>query len=315
VNWKKLLGVPLLLLLLLSAGCAGNADEKMKIGLLPIVDALPFFVAQEKGYFQAESLDVEFIQFASALERDSALQAREIHGTLGDILAVAALNNAGTPTQIVSLGLGETGQEGRFAILTSPGSSITNPGQLKNVPVAISTNSIIEYVTDSLLLEQGLKPEEIKKEAIPKIPVRYDLLMKDKIEAACLPDPLAALAESGGAKKIIDDTSSNLSQTVIYFRNDYLDENSGNVTKCLKAYARAAAEINQNPDNYRSLLVEKASVPQEALGVFKMDHYPAPRLPEEAQVEKVVQWMLEKGLLKQNYEYGDLTRPGLLPRN
>jgi hypothetical protein len=32
-------------------------------------------------------------------------------------------------------------------------------------------------------------------------------------------------------------------------------------------------------------------------------------------VEKVVQWMLEKGLLKQNYEYGDLTRPGLLPRN
>ena len=100
----------------------------MKIGLLPIVDALPFFVAQEKGYFQAESLDVEFIQFTSALERDSALQAREIHGTLGDILAVAALNNAGTPTQIVSLGLGETGQEGRFAILTSPGSSITNPG-------------------------------------------------------------------------------------------------------------------------------------------------------------------------------------------
>ena len=123
---------------------------------------MPFpFCGTRKGYFQAESLDVEFIQFASALERDSA-QAREIHGTLGDILAVAALNNAGTPTQIVSLGLGETGQEGRFAILTSPGSSIQS-GQLKNVPVAISTNSIIEYVTDSLLLEQGLKPERSRR--------------------------------------------------------------------------------------------------------------------------------------------------------
>ncbi|HPU35207.1 MAG TPA: ABC transporter substrate-binding protein, partial [Bacillota bacterium] len=213
------------------------------------------------------------------------------------------------------LGLGETGQEGRFAILASPGSDIKTPEQLKNVPVAISTNSIIEYVTDNLLLEQGLKPEEIKKEAIPKIPVRYDLLMKDKIEAACLPDPLAVLAESGGAKKIIDDTSSNLSQTVIYFRNDYLDKNSGNVTKLLKAYARAAAEINQNPENYWSLLVEKASVPQEALGVFRMDHYPAPRLPEKEQVERVVQWMLEKNLLKQNFTYEDLTRPGLLPQD
>ena len=61
----------------------------------------------------------------------SAVQAGEIDGTLGDILAVAALNNAGTPTQIVSLGLGETGQEGRFAILASPGSDIKTPEQLK----------------------------------------------------------------------------------------------------------------------------------------------------------------------------------------
>jgi len=84
VNWKRLLSVSLLFLLtLLSPGCTGNADEKMKIGLLPIVDALPFFVAEEKGYFQAEGLDVEFIQFASALERDGAVQAGEIDGTLG----------------------------------------------------------------------------------------------------------------------------------------------------------------------------------------------------------------------------------------
>ncbi|MDK2889063.1 MAG: NitT/TauT family transport system substrate-binding protein, partial [Thermoanaerobacter sp.] len=180
---------------------------------------------------------------------------------------------------------------------------------------AISTNSIIEYVTDNLLAEQGLKPGEIKKDAIPKIPVRYDLLMKDQIKAACLPDPLAALAESQGAKLVIDDTSSNLSQTVIYFRDDYLAKNGKAVTKFLKAYGRAAKEINENPGNYRSLLVEKAGVPNEALGVFKMDHYPSPRLPEKEQVEKVVQWMAGKGLLKQQFKYEELVRADLLPAN
>ena len=178
--------------------------------------------------------------------------------------------------------------------------------------MAISTNSIIEYVTDNLLLEQGLKPEEIKKEAIPKIPVRYDLLMKDKMKQRVSRTPWPSWLKAEGEKII--DTSSNLSQTVIYFRNDYLDKNSGNVTKLLKAYARAAAEINQNPENYWSLLVEKG-VPQEALGVFRMDHYPAPRLPEKERVERVVQWMLEKNLLKQNFTYEDLTRPGLLPQD
>ncbi len=301
------------LLAALLAGCAEKREEKVKIGLLPIVDSLPFYVAADKGYFQAEGVNVQLINFDSAVERDSAIQAGEIDGTLGDVLAVAALNNSGSPVKMVSLGLGETGREGRFAILSSPGSGITRPEQLKNVPVAVSANSIIEYVTDNLLLEQGLEPGEIKKEIIPKIPVRFNLLLEGKIKAACLPDPLAALAESKGANLVIDDTSSNLSQTVIYFREDFLGRNSGAVARFLKAYGRAAGDINASPGDYRALLVEKARVPQEALSVFAMDRYPEPQAPDRKQVERVVKWMADKGLLKRQFSYEDLARVDLLP--
>lgn len=310
---KKYLFIALVLIIAFIAGCGAKKESKMKIGLLPIADSLPFYVAADKGYFQAEGVNVELIQFESAVERDSAVGAGEIDGTLGDVLAVAALNNGGSPVKIVSLGLGETGKEGRFAILSSPGSGITTPDQLRNVPVAISTNSIIEYVTDNLLAEHGLKPEEINKEAIPKIPVRFNLLLENKIKAACLPDPQAAMAESKGARLVIDDTSSNLSQTVIYFRTGYLDGNGKSVTKFLNAYARAAKEINENPAAYLDLLVEKARVPREALNVFTMDHYPSPQLPKKDQVEKVVQWMFGKGLIKTQFSYEDLTRADLLP--
>lgn len=310
---KKYICLLVILALIGIAGCGGKQEEKIRVGLLPIVDSLPFHVALEKGFFQDEGINVQIINFDSAMERDSALQAGEIDGTLGDVLAVAALNNSGTGVKMVSLGLGETGKEGRFAILSSPGSGITRPEELKNVPVAISTNSIIEYVTDNLLLGQGLKPGEIKKESIPKIPVRLNMLLENKIKAACLPDPLAALAQSKGARLVVDDTSTNLSQTVIYFRNDFLNKDPKAVTKFLKAYGRAAGEINQKPEAYRNLLVEKARVPQEALGVFQMDHYPAPQLPDRKQVEKVVKWMAEKGLLKQQLKYEDITRVDLLP--
>ncbi|MFZ5650349.1 MAG: ABC transporter substrate-binding protein [Bacillota bacterium] len=313
MRFNKYICLVVILAVVAVAGCGGKKEEKIRIGLLPIVDSLPFYVAMEKGFFQDEGLNVQIINFDSAMERDSALQAGEIDGTLGDVLAVAALNNSGTGVKMVSLGLGETGKEGRFAILSSPGSGITRPEELKNVPVAISTNSIIEYVTDNLLLDQGLKPGEIKKESIPKIPVRLNMLLENKIKAACLPDPLAALAQSKGARLVADDTSANLSQTVIYFRNDYLNKDSKAVTKFLKAYGRAAGEINQKPEAYRNLLVEKARVPQEALAVFKMDHYPAPQLPDRKQVEKVVKWMAEKGLLKQQFKYEDITRVDLLP--
>ncbi|HOV80442.1 MAG TPA: MetQ/NlpA family ABC transporter substrate-binding protein [Bacillota bacterium] len=310
---KAILAVFAIVLAVTSSGCTQNSGEKIQIGLLPIADALPFYVAEEKGYFRAEGLNVELVTFQSAVERDSAMQAREIDGSIGDIVAVAALNNSGTQTKIVSLGLGESGREGRFAVVSPPGSGLVRPEQLKNVPVAISTNSIIEYVTDNLLLEKGLKPDEIKKEAIPKIPVRYDLLMKGQIRAACLPDPYAALAESRGANLVADDTESNLSQTVIYFRNDFLEKNGKETVLLLKAYAKAARGINENPAQYRDLLIDKAKVPPEAVDVFRMDHYPAPRLPEKEQVERVIRWMFDKGLLKNIPGYEDLTAKGFIP--
>lgn len=314
MRFKKCLCLVLALLLLAATGCSGNKEEKMKIGLLPIVESLPFYVALDKGYFKDEGINVELVIFESALERDSAVGAAEVDGVLGDILAVASLNNSGIPVKITSLALGESGKEGRFAILSSPASSITSPDQLKNVPVSISANSIIEYVTDNLLSESGLKPDEIKKEAIPKIPVRFNMLLENKIQAACLPDPQAALAESKGAKLVIDDTSSNLSQTVIYFRDQYLDKNSKSVVKFFNAYARAAKDINDNPAAYTDLLIEKARVPKEALGIFTMDHYPAPQLPEREQIDRVVKWMLAKDLIKTDYTYEDLIRTDLLPK-
>ena len=310
---KKYLCLAAVLLLLAAAGCAQEKEDKVKIGLLPNVESLPFYVALDKGYFDNEGINVELVIFESAVERDSAVQAGEVDGALGDILAAAALTNSGEPFKIVTLALGETGREGRFAILSSPGSGITRPEQLKNVPVSISTNSIIEYVTDNLLAEAGLKPEEIKKEAIAKIPVRLNLLLENKIQAACLPDPQAAIAESKGARLVIDDTSSNLSQTVIYFRDQYLDKSSGSVKKFLSAYARAVEDINREPAAYQDLLVEKARVPSEAVGVFTMDHYPAPKLPEREQVDRVVSWMSGKGLIKTHFTYEDLTRADLLP--
>ncbi|ACV63097.1 NLPA lipoprotein [Desulfofarcimen acetoxidans DSM 771] len=314
----RLLSMAVLFSLLL-VGCSQqqkvDKEEhvKIKLGILPIVDSLPLIVAGEKGYFKQAGVDVELVSFPSAVERDSALQAKAIDGSLGDLLAAASLYNGGFPVQVVSLSLGETGKEGRFAILSAPKSGISNVNQLKGVEVSVSKNSIIEYVTDSLLLEKGFQPEEIKKSIIPKIPVRYQALMEGQIKAACLPDPMAALAQSKGAKLIIDDTETNLSQTVIFFNRETLQNNGAAVKKFLAGYALAAQEINNNPESYRAMLVDKAKVPKEALGVYAMEHFPAPQLPEKKDVEQVLQWMLQKKLLKEKITYQNLVTGDYLP--
>jgi NitT/TauT family transport system substrate-binding protein len=313
------------LLLFGLAGCGGgntsgdvtpDQSQPIKLGMLPITDNLPFWVAQDKGYFEDEGLTVELVDFPSALERDSALTAKAIDGALGDIIAVAQLNDGGTPLTIVSIGQGVTAKEGRFAILAAPGSDITSVEQLKGVEIATSANSVMEYLIDTVLTDAGFTGDEIAKVLIPKIPVRVDALLSGTVQAAILPDPLAALAELKGARVILEDTATdNLSQTVIYFRNETLEQKTDEVRGLMRAYTRAVEDIMADPTAFHVTLAEKARVPQDVLqsDAHGMEIiFSAPVAPTEDMVDRVLTWMNGKGLLNKPVSYSDLVNEQVL---
>ncbi|MFA7467049.1 MAG: MetQ/NlpA family ABC transporter substrate-binding protein [Desulfotomaculaceae bacterium] len=308
----------LALLLFTLGGCGGNEQAEqsaeqalpaLKVGMMPITDNLPFWLAEEKGYFVEEGLDVELIAFPSALERDSAFTAGQIDTGIGDMLAVAAMNNAGTEVRAVAVGQGATPGENRFAILSAPNSGITSPQQLKNVPIAMSLNTINEYLTDRLLQARGLQSGEIAKNSIPKLPLRLEALLNGGVKAATLPDPFATLAEIKGANLVVDNTENTVAQTVIIVRKATLDQNLVAMQKLMQAYARAVEDLQTDPLQYDKLIVEKARVPDEVLAssVHPLAlHFTAPVLPDEAGVNETIQWMTEHQLLDKAFGYGDL---------
>lgn len=302
---------------LLAAGCTNREEtaRPLRIGTLPIEDTLPFYVAQEKGYFTKEQVAVELVPFQSAVERDSAFQSGEIDGQITDLVAAALLQNAGVDQQIVSITLGVRPEEGRFTILAAPGLGIERLDQLRGTEIAVSQNSIIEYVTDQLLLQQGFLPEEIKKTVIPKIPVRVEMLLNNQIKAATLPDPMAAYAVFKGAKVILDDTEFNISQAVLIFRKEVLESQEDNVSRLMRAYKRAVLEINAAPESYRALFVEKAGVPEPIKDTYQVAHFSPPAIPTREQFDRVINWMLEKGLLQKALSYDHLVNGGFLEHN
>jgi NitT/TauT family transport system substrate-binding protein len=310
-------GLIALVLVFLTLACGQRPEQirkeqeqvKIRLGVLPIVDNLPFWLAQEKGYFQTADLEVELIPFPSAVERDSALAAHKIDGAVGDLLAVAALSDAGIPLRAISVVMGIKPGESRFAVLSAPDSHIRTPEQLKDVEIAMSLNSIIEYTTDKLLGHQGLKANEIKKVSIPKMPVRLEALLKGTVKAATLPDPLATLAVIKGAHIVADTLNDNVAQTVLMVQKDLLDKNLPAAQKLMNAYSRAVFDIQANPSGFQHILIEKARVPEEVL--TSKEHrlpvnFSAPQLPVRKDVREVLDWMQERNLLKQSFRYEDL---------
>ncbi len=72
------------------------------------------------------------------------------------------------------------------SLLSAPGSGLRSASDLAGVPIGISKNTIIEYVTDRLLAAEGLDQKKITKKSVPVIPERYQLLLQGQLKAATL---------------------------------------------------------------------------------------------------------------------------------
>ncbi|PKM82721.1 MAG: metal ABC transporter substrate-binding protein [Firmicutes bacterium HGW-Firmicutes-14] len=304
----------------LFAGCGTNKtgsekkDQSLKIGVLYIEDNLPLFVAEAEKRFEKAGIDVALVPFPSAAERDAAIQAGQIDGEAADIVAASLLKKGGTDVRITSITLGVTPEEGRFVLLGSPDSEFNSVSDLADVDIAISENTIIEYITDMLLLRNGLEKDQIKKLGIPKMPIRLQMLVNNQVKAALLPDPLASLAEKQGARVILDDTMSdmNVSQVVMLFRKDSIDSKKESIKKLIDIYGEAAAALTQNPEQYRSLLIEKARIPEPVKNTYKSPTFSPPQAPSEQDVLNVVNWMVDKKLLDKPFTYDELVDDTLI---
>jgi len=201
-----------------------------------------------------------------------------------------------------------------FYILAAPGSDVATPADLAGVPIGISQNSVIEYLTDRMLQKAGLSDDQIAIQEVSAIPVRFELLLNGEIPAATLPDPLASGAIAAGAGLVMDDTSvPELSQSILAFSSETLKDKPDAVRKFLEAWEMAVEELNANPEAYHALLIEKGRVPKSIQGTFQMPPFPEASVPTPAQLADVVQWALDKGIVQNDVPYERMVDDGYLP--
>jgi NitT/TauT family transport system substrate-binding protein len=301
--------------ILLSA-CAPkpNTVKALKIAVLPIIDTLPMYVAQQEGLFAKYGVNVEFVPVASAPERDQLLAAGGADGTINETLAVMLFNKEKTQMQVVRYALRPTEANGHFFILASAKSGITSVDQLKGVEIGVSQGTVIEYATDRLLQADGLTKDEIKTVAVPKIPDRMALLASGELKAGVMPDPLASLVVNQGGVIVTDDSKHpEYGFSVISFRKDVIDANPDAIKAFLAAIEDATKLINADQAKYKNVLSEQKIVPAPLLGSYKAPIFPSAGVPTETEWKDALNWLKEKGILTVDVSYADSVNSSLLP--
>ena len=276
----------------------------LKIAILPLIDALPMYVADQEGLFARQGVQVEFVPVGAAPERDQLIAAGQADGMINETLSTFFFNKDQPQVQIVRYALKPTPRAGHFFILASAQSGLTKPSDLKGVEIGISQGTIIEYVTERLLQAQGLSAADIKTVAVPKMADRLALLTSGGLKAAVLPDPLAALAIQQGAVKIMDDAAyPQFGFSVISFRKTVIDQNPGAIRAFVTAIDEATQLINADPGKYTQLLSDKKLVPQPLLKTYQAPIFPAAGVPTAAEWQDALAWAKSKGLLNVDVPY------------
>ena len=147
--FRKSVIVLILFAALLSA-CGGAAptaqeDPTLKIAVLPILDALPMYVAETQGYFKDAGIKVDFVPVASAAERDQVMQAGQADGMINDLISTALYNKDTQKIAIVRFARVASPDQPQYSIVASKDSGITRPEDLKGVDIGISEGTDLPW--------------------------------------------------------------------------------------------------------------------------------------------------------------------------
>ena len=313
---KQKFAIILLSFVILLSACAPEPEtaKTLKIAVLPIIDTLPMYVAQQEGLFTKNGVNVEFIPVASAPERDQLIAAGRADGTINETLAVMLFNKENVQMQVVRYALRPTEEKGHFFILASSQSGISSVDGLKGVEIGVSQGTVIEYVTERLLQADGFSSDEIKTIAVPKIPDRMALLASGKLKAGVMPDPLASLVVGQGGMVVADDSSHpEYGFSVISFRKEMIDANPESIKGFLAAIEEATKLVNADPAKYKNVLSEQKLVPAPLLEAYQAPAFPTAGVPTEEEWKDALIWLKEKGILTTDVSYVDSVNASFLP--
>ncbi len=303
---KRLLAAALSVLLLLAVGCGSESQpkeaklSKITIGLMPDTDSIPFIIAAERGYFAEEGVEVELVPFKSAMERDAALQSGNLDGAISDLLAVIFARSGGFALHATSY------TDGNYNLVASGNTGISTATNLHGKEIAISRNTIIEYVTDEILAVNGLSEREVSKVVIPQIPVRLEMLQSGNLAAAVLPEPMASVAVASGSRYVTGSGELGINPGVIVFADSAINEKADSIRAMYRAYNKSVEYLNHAPRaEYIDLVMEKSGFPAPARDALELKPYRPAGLPAEKDVEEAVHWVKHKELAG-DYRYDDL---------
>lgn len=258
------------------AGPAAAALEKKKVtiavGGKTLFYYLPLTVAERRGFFKDEGIEVEIVNLAGGSKALEAMVGGSADMVSGAYEHTINMQARGIDIKCVAL-------QGRYSgiILGFPKAKAANyksPRDLKGLKIGVtSPGSSSNMMVNSLLASVGLKPDSVSIIGVSAGPSAVAIMRKGEIDAISNLDPvITQLEESGDIVAVVDTRTAKGMQEVyggaygagsIYLPATFADKYPNTTQAVVNAMVRAQLWIQRNKDNPDDIV---AVVPREYYG-------------------------------------------------
>jgi NitT/TauT family transport system substrate-binding protein len=237
--------------LLLSAPTLASANEKITIAALTFVSSSPLFIAQEKGYYADEGLDVEFKFFRAAqpvavsiVSGDADFGVTAFTAGFFNLAGKGALKVVGAQSREVAAIDGS-------AILVSNkayAAGLTQVNQLKGHTFAISqVGSSFHYMIGQVAAANNIALKDIKLKPLQSVPNMIGALKSGQVDSMIIVPHIAKALDKAGAAKIIGWVKDYAPYQVggLFTSVKNIEQKRDVVEKFIRAYTRGAQDYSQ----------------------------------------------------------------------
>jgi NitT/TauT family transport system substrate-binding protein len=249
MKWLSRIALATLLLLTAAGNACAGQPLKATIGVLRLSSSAPVFIAQDKGYFRDEGLDIELKFFDAAQPIAVATTSGDIDfGITAFTAGLYNLAGKGTLKVIGGMSRDKPGYPliGYFASNKAYAAGLTTPKDLAGKRIAVTqVGSSFHYALGLLADKYGFKLSDVKIVPLQSLSNAAAALKGETVDAALLPISTARpLLDSGGAKLLGWVGDETPWQVGAVFASPKTLADKPLVTKLLAALTRADREYH-----------------------------------------------------------------------
>jgi NitT/TauT family transport system substrate-binding protein len=289
--------------------CAGwgTAHAKLVVGLSSVnVAFLPVYVAEDKGFFKNEGLEVLLVLFNAGATNLQALIGGDVH-IMGSAF-VETIGGRGAGIDVKNF----WGICNIMPFQLYSQADFKSMKQAKGKRFAISRfGSLTDFLTRASLRHFGVDAKDVTILQIGSTPARFAALTAKGVDASIVWFPVTEIAKSQGYNKLLDlkEIFPEWPYETFAARESWLSKERDQATKFLRAFQRAVKYTRENKDD-AVRIIRKYVKMDPAYAPAGYDEY-RESFPLDGQIAEkvipvVIEQELESGRLKKKITVEDM---------